>query len=148
MLTDLEVLRKHSKNKPNSTCIIWTGFLNNRGYGQIVRQRKGKSKFYIAHRLSYELTYGQIPDKYHIDHICRERSCINPVHLRAVTCKENIMAQGSLALAKRNKTATHCKHGHEFTAENTYIRATGDRQCKPCTLLRGLKRREAHFATT
>jgi hypothetical protein len=89
------------------------------------RQRHG------AHRVSYELHKGPIPEGLVIDHLCRVRHCVNPDHLRAVTHAVNILAGvGRGALHARK---THCVNGHEFTAENTRLCEGGRRRrCRTC----------------
>lgn len=108
---------------PWSGCWIWVGSLcPETGYGAIFAGsgigRRG------AHRISYELHKGKIPDGLVIDHICRIKSCVNPDHLRAVTHKFN-MEVGATAVR------THCNSGHEFTPENTSSHH-GYRRCKTC----------------
>ena len=76
------------------------------GYGRI----RIDGKTHNAHRVSFEIFKGKIPDGLQIDHLCRVRHCINPDHLEAVTQQENIRRQ---LLAH-----THCPHGHELTPEN------------------------------
>jgi len=84
-----------------------------------------KRKTQLAHRVSYDLYIGPIPAGLTLDHLCRNTSCVNPWHLEPVTIQVNI-ARTPMA----NKT--HCKAGHEFTAENTYINARGGRYCREC----------------
>lgn len=106
-------------------CLLWTSRLTDRGYG--VFSVGGKSK--RAHRWLYERWVGPIPEGLELDHLCRVRHCVNPMHMEPVTHAEN-MARGL------NATKTECKHGHEFTEENTYIFTHPDgrimRQCKMC----------------
>lgn len=64
------------------------------------------------------------------DHLCRNPRCVNPKHLEAVTQKENLLR--GLAMGALNKVKTHCKRGHEFNKENTYLRPNQDRVCKKC----------------
>ena len=105
-------------------CIAWTGALNEKGYG-----KAGKA---LAHRVEFERLVAPIPAGLVIDHVCRMRSFVNVFHLRAVTPRENTMAEGSLAVAKAQAEKTECKHGHRFTAANTYVDARGRRQCRTC----------------
>jgi len=83
-------------------CWVWTGALSSDGYGIF---RMG-DKLYRAHRASYILHKGEIPDGLHIDHLCRNKVCVNPEHLEAVTQKVN---NARAAAAK-----THCPRGHNY----------------------------------
>ena len=100
-------------------------------------------KMILAHRFSYEHFRELIPEGLQIDHLCRVRHCVNPVHMEAVTQQENIrrgkagQRTGELNLAK-----THCPYGHPYDEENTYvILSTGNRQCRICRRERDIRRK-------
>ena len=92
------------------------------GYGQLDRT--------LAHRLSYEAFVGVIPDGLTVDHLCRNRWCVNPWHLEPVTGLEN-GRRGESPWAK-NGRKTQCKRGHALTPDNVYITRTGSRSCRAC----------------
>ena len=108
-------------------CWVWIKGLNAGGYGQLSGGQVGAPV--LTHRLSYLLHHGEIPDGLHLDHLCRNRACCNPVHLEPVTHSENIK-RGARA------TQTHCKHGHEYSPENTLMAKDSKgrlaRKCKAC----------------
>jgi len=97
-------------------------------YGQLWWNRSQ----WLAHRVSYVLFVGPIPDGMQLDHICRNRSCVNPFHLDPVTAHENADRAGMPA-GTRQGSKTHCKRGHAYSLANTYIwPARGHRQCREC----------------
>lgn len=113
----------------SSDCWEWTAHRDKCGYGRMCTEGKLQS----AHRLAYEAAVGPIPKGLELDHLCRNRGCINPEHLEPVTHRENMLR--GLAGAWQRAT-THCPHGHEYNAENTLIapRPNGAHQriCKAC----------------
>lgn len=108
-------------------CWTWTAYLNSDGYG-IFRDRSHTTPF--AHRWAFtELGQRVLVDGLTLDHLCRNRACVNPDHLEQVTHQENMRRSAGHDLL------THCaKAGHEFTPENTGWNDTGrtKRYCRQC----------------
>ena len=106
------------------SCWTWDGSKRN-GYGlfNIGSNCDGSRRVVSAHRFAYQLRKGPIPDGLTLDHLCRNRSCVNPDHHEPVTAAENV--------ARSARVRTHCKHGHEFTPENTRM-YRGARVCRTC----------------
>jgi len=103
-------------------CWEWKRSIGTHGYGVF-------SRVSLAHRFSYERFKGKIPKGLQIDHLCRNKKCVNPDHLEAVTGKINSL-RGDRAKIQRSKT--HCLKGHEYTEENTYRYPDGRRSCEVC----------------
>lgn len=121
-----------------STCWNWRGSVAENGYGTV--WSNGKS--YKIHRVVYELSTNRvIPKGMVIDHLCRNRTCVNPKHLEVVTSRENILR--GIGVTAKNKTKTKCIRGHEYIGENLRTRVyDGDRigrVCRACTKLYGTK---------
>lgn len=89
-----------------------------------------KKKAIKAHRAAWMLVNGPIPKGMVLDHLCRDRACINVEHLRVVTQQENIMA-GLHNIDNR----THCNKGHLFEG-NIMVRKSGKRECAECNRVR------------
>lgn len=107
-------------------CIIWTGAVTSAGYGSLWRG-KGTA---LAHRVVYEEARGPIPAGMTLDHLCRNRRCVNPDHLEPVTNRENILRGTSPSAIHARKT--HCPKGHPYDLANTRIRSNGARACRTC----------------
>lgn len=105
-------------------CWIWTGTCNNKGYGRFVI-RKGECA--VPHRYIYECLHGLIPEGLQIDHLCRDRACVNPQHLELVTGKENV-GRGWAFRGRKSR----CIRNHPLSGRNLYI-GTGNRHvCRIC----------------
>ena len=115
-----------------ATCWIWKGHVLAKGkaYGQV--HIRGKSM--MAHRYPWEQKHGPVPPRLQLDHLCRNRLCVNPNHLEAVSARENIMR--STGVAAINAKRTKCVNGHELSPENTKtsLRKDGNtrRHCRKC----------------
>lgn len=105
--------RKITYTVDSDNCWIWNGSVNGNGYG--------------PHRRYYEDEYGKIPNKMTIDHLCRVRRCVNPLHMEVVTYSINLL---------RKNDVNGCKVGHTWAKENTYINSNGHRMCRTCRAAR------------
>jgi len=115
-------------------CWIWMGARNDRGYGLFCLD----NKYVRAHRFIYKYYYGDIPPELELDHLCRNPSCVNPVHLEAVTHKENLLRGTGMSAINAQKT--HCIHGHPLSGLNLYVYPDGHRHCKECARKRNKDR--------
>jgi hypothetical protein len=102
----------------NDGCWIWQGNITADGYSRFNEGKKARK----AHRVIYELKFGPVPVGFELHHTCGVRSCVNPDHLRALSKGDHAKAHWK----------THCKHGHELSGENIYVRSNGSRVCRRC----------------
>lgn len=125
-------------------CWNWTGIVDAVGYGRFNIDYQA----WRAHRFAYELLVGPIPDGLVIDHLCRNRRCVNPEHLEAVTDQVNILRGTGTSAVHAAQTA--CVNGHPFDEANTiYRKYSGERRwrtCRACLRARNLAREAAQRA--
>lgn len=129
----------------DTSCWKYLGSINKDGYGRF----NFNNREILAHRAIYELFFAEIPSKIVVDHSCHNNSdCIGGrscIHRRCVNPKHLVLASISANNRSGNSTKwqtfkTHCKHGHEFSKENTYlVKKEGKikaRQCIRCSRAR------------
>lgn len=130
----------HVDRRGPNECWPWTASLR-RGHGKFW----DGTRMVPARRYAYELLVGPIPESMDLDHTCHNgtschkgdscphRRCVNPAHLEPVPRRENIVRGDGPALRRAaTMSRTHCKNGHEYTPENTSVRADGTRRCLTC----------------
>jgi len=120
----VDLFWKHVKTE--GKCLVWFGAKVD-GYGKL---RRG-SEYYLAHRYHWESVKGPVPEGLELDHLCRNRACVNLEHLEPVTGQVNtIRGVGPTAV---NFWKTECIHGHAFTEENVWVSPSSGRwKCRTC----------------
>lgn len=126
---------------PNTGCILWTGGVNGGGYG---RFNFGTDRGRLAHRVLWERANGPVPEGLNLDHLCRNKLCVNVDHLEPVTQRVNVLR--GVGISSANARKTHCKRGHELFGANLFMNSNGTRQCRSCKTAREQVRAKARWA--
>lgn len=134
-------LSKITFNYQNN-CWEWVGRLSVYGYGMFDSRTIHKSKrIWMAHRISYALFRNlELMEDNVLDHLCRNRKCVNPEHLEIVSRRENVIRGNTIA--RKHMLTTHCPKGHEYTMDNL-LKANlrrGQRCCRECNRLKAKER--------
>lgn len=120
------------------SCWLWTGSTWDHGYGEF----KVLGERVLAHRYSYELANGPIPDARLVCHKCDVPLCVRPDHLFLGTAGDNNRDAAAKGRARnQNKGKANCKRGHEFTEENTHRHPDGRRECRACMEIHNARKR-------
>ena len=123
---NIQRFEKYISVEPNSGCWLWTGAWSKSGYGSFRVENKSQN----AHRVAYKLYLGPLKNGMMIDHICRNRACVSPDHLRQVTPRQNIL-ENSMSISAISAKRNCCKRGHVYVPGSFRITAN-KRVCKLC----------------
>ena len=138
------VSRFWAKVDKTEDCWNWTASTHRDGYGRLAKPGHNAGMVF-THRYAYELLVGPIPEGLELDHLCRNRACVNPDHMEPVTHAVNVLRGISPQAENARKTA--CHQGHPFSGTNLYVYPGGGRHCRACRKARDRARRAAQAVT-
>ena len=115
---------------PISGCRDFIGPRITAGYGDV----RYNSKHYSAHRLSYSIFIGPIPNGFDLHHRCENRACVNPQHLTPLSRSGHVAEHPLPAIMAALASKTHCLRGHELAGNNLLptMLKHGRRSCRIC----------------
>ena len=143
-LNGVQVLRFWALAVHQGDCWLWLGSLDHGGYGKF----SANGQTLRAHRVAYMLYFGPLPDELVIDHLCRNRACVNPDHLEAVTQRANVRRGLNGVLHAR---AGFCVKGHAIEGWNAQPMMHGNPRCRECNrnyMRRYMRERTAQLKVT
>jgi hypothetical protein len=115
-------------------CWQWIGPATGSGYGDFrLKPEPGPGSRVRSHRYAWEYLVGPIPESLTLDHLCRNRRCVNPDHLEPTTRGVNVLRGFSPPVRVHRSNRTTCKHGHPWDAKNTAWDVKGHRYCRRCS---------------
>lgn len=135
-LSESEKQRFNSRIRKESTgCHVWTGPLDKDGYGTFYLRRKNRR----AHRVAWYDMHSEIADGMVVNHVCRNRACVNAQHLQVVTVAENNL-NDSTTVSAINARKTHCQNGHPY--DRVYRTKKGSGVQRYCSICAAEKKRK------
>lgn len=145
-LTQREIDRFFQQVNRTDTCWIWVGYVRPDGYGHMTIRRAGIQRSILVHRIAYQVLKKRLSIHRVLDHQCRNKRCVNPGHLRAVTDRTNLLSDPA-TMTYQNKHKRYCLRGHPLFGKNLYVYPQSHhrccRQCRNITQQRYLKRQAA-----
>jgi len=140
---EIDHIKFLSKVSATNNCWYWNGAIGTHGYGVFYHKRKNL----LSHRVSYVIFNSHIDNNLVIDHVCGNKACVNPEHLRNVEQRTNVIENNS-SIVFDNFNKTHCKNGHEFSGSNLKMvyRSKENRNYRVCRICYNKLQLKAYYA--